>query len=169
MLGTGTLGSGALPPCLDNPCRDGVEPQVAGAVPLCSPNPAHGIRIRRRQQVSPNDPAKIVGNHIVESHTFSLGGLMLLNPIDELNQCDGLNFKPGFFLDLANHSIGKRFPQFQDAARQGPLPLRRLMASLDEQNPILMHNHRRDADNRRLRKFSLQHCDHLSLSSIEPI
>ena len=61
----------------------------------------------------------------------------------------------GFFLNFARNTVGQRLAQLEHPARQRPLPFRRLVATLHQQNAAPVDHDRPDADDRRLGKFTL--------------
>src|ERR1700734_2442128 len=80
------------------------------------------------------DAAEEVDEHVVGADAACrVAG----DAVEGLNDVDGLDDEPGFFLDLAADGLIEGFAQLDDAARERPLAFQRLLRAADEQDLLL--------------------------------
>jgi hypothetical protein len=141
----------ALPAGFDNAHGDGVEIERGVIDPLWPFDPSHRGSIGSRCQGSSDDAAYVIGDYIMVADAFAFA----MDAVDELDQFDGLNDEPGFFADFANDGIGEEFANFDEAAGEGPMSLKRLGGALNQQDAPLMDDDCSDTDKWADRKLSL--------------
>lgn len=90
------------------------------------------------QDVVVTDPAIIIADDAIEGS----------------QQLRGLNRQPGFFEHFPTHCLAHGFTQLKPAARNRPFSLQRRLASLDQQNPGVVHDHRAYSHQRQVRIFA---------------
>jgi len=151
LLGLQVRGLGDLPAFFNHARGDGIDFKCAMAVPLSSLNPAHRSSVRGCMQSAACDAAKIICNYIVVAHT----AVFTMNTVEEFDEFKNLDLEAGFFAHLADYAFDERFANLKHASGQGPLAFHGIAAPLDEQDTTMVHDHRANAYQRRLRKFSL--------------
>ena len=120
------------------------------AVPLGAFRPAHLVGVRGCPQLPAGHPAKIVGNHVVETDSLAV----TVNALKQFHQLHRLHQQARLFMNLTRQPARKGLTQFKSTAGQRPLALQRLRAAAHQQHPAGIHNHRAHRHNRRCWKLS---------------
>jgi hypothetical protein len=123
------------------------------AVPLGSLDPADSFRVRSRKQIATGYAAKIIRDDVMVADALA----DQVNAVEELNQLYRLDDQAGLFTHLADYAGGERLAHLEQAAGQRPLATKGFGATADEKDAVGVDDHGSDANEGRVRIFSLHH------------
>src|SRR5262249_10981240 len=95
--------------------------------------------------------AEIIDDHVMELDTSITG---VANAVNNVNDGAGVHLESCLFAHLPDDGVFQPFAQLDDAARQAPRPLERLVPAFHEEHAVAVNDHRADADDRTVRKAS---------------
>ena len=116
----------------------------------CSPRNLRDVASRAR--LAAYRLAQIVENHVVVPR-FALA--IEIDALENLDQLEHRHLDAGFFEQLAAHTQQERFPRFEHAAGNRPLPFERRAAAPHQQRASIRNDDSADADHGTIRVFAI--------------